>query len=311
MKVLIIGLGKIGLLYDYKTKKFNLTHSQSFSKNKNFNLIGGVDNNVSKLKLFEKKYKAPGFKNVDLALKSLNPDLIVISTNTNTHLKVVRKIFSNKIFNKIILCEKPCGSSIKDIRKIYRISKKFRSKIYVNYMRSTMNGFNELKEFVMSNRSSFNGITFYRGNILNDASHYINLFQNIFGKIINHNKEYLNPKSKNLRSFSLYFKKGVIKFIHLNNVEYNNSRFDIFFNRKSICYNSDHDILKFSNITKNKIYNNSILNKKSYRVVKLDFKNVQMQITNQIDKMKKNKKNNLVSIENAIDTMKIITKLHE
>ena len=36
MKVLIIGLGKIGLIYDLNKKNMHLTHSKAFYRNKNF-----------------------------------------------------------------------------------------------------------------------------------------------------------------------------------------------------------------------------------------------------------------------------------
>ena len=51
MKVLIIGLGKIGFQYDFKKKMF-LTHSSAFYFNKKFKLVGAVEKDKSKLKLF-------------------------------------------------------------------------------------------------------------------------------------------------------------------------------------------------------------------------------------------------------------------
>lgn len=309
MKVLIIGLGKIGLIYDLNKKNMHLTHSKAFYRNKNFELIGGVDKNKSKVNLFKKKYKVAGFTKIKEALNKLNPDIIIISTNTNTHLNVIKNIFSKKIYNKIIFCEKPCGNSLQEIKEIYKISKKFKSKVFVNYMRSSMNSLNELVKFSNFNKSYFKGVTYYNKSILNDASHYINLFQKIFGKVIKVKNEIYKSQNKKINNFSLFFKKGEIKFICLNNVKYNNSRFEIFFESSCIYYNSDHDLLRFFYLTKNKIYNNLILNYKSNKKIKLNFKDVQMQITNQFLKIKQNKKFNLVSIKEAINTMVIINKL--
>ena len=43
--VLIIGLGNIGMRFDYENNSKNiiLTHAKAFKLNNNFNLIGGVD----------------------------------------------------------------------------------------------------------------------------------------------------------------------------------------------------------------------------------------------------------------------------
>ena len=62
-----------------------------------------------------------------------------------------------------------------------------------------------LKKLFNSNKEYFKGVSYYTKGILNDASHYINLFQFIFGEII---------KIKNDIIFSLQYpyllKKKVI-----------------------------------------------------------------------------------------------------
>tara|TARA_Y100000816_G_C26104902_1_gene586757 strand:- start:1673 stop:2605 length:933 start_codon:yes stop_codon:yes gene_type:complete len=309
MKVLIIGLGNIGFTYDLKKKKMHLTHSNAFFFNKNFNLIGGIDKNKKKLNLFKKKYKVFGFLKIKDALKNLDPDIFVISTNTSTHLKIIKEIFSNKVQNKILLCEKPCGNSLKEIEQIKKICKKNNSKIFVNYMRSSMHGVNELIEFCKKDNNYFTGITYYNKSILNEASHYINLFQKVFGKIIKVKNEFYKSSNKKINNFTLFFKNGNIKFISLNNTTYHNSRFEIFLKSGYINYNSDHDFLKFFNTTNNKIYDNIILNQKSAKKIKLNFKNTQMQIVNQLINKNNPKTPGLVSIDEAINTMKIIKKL--
>ena len=48
------------------------------------------------------------FVSIEIALKKLKPDLIVISTPTYSHLDVVKQIF-NTYSPKYLLCEKPLG----------------------------------------------------------------------------------------------------------------------------------------------------------------------------------------------------------
>ena len=207
-----------------------LTHSSAFYFNKKFKLVGAVEKDKSKLKLFENRYKAPGFIKIKDALKKLNPDIIVVSVNTKFHLQVIKKIFLCKFKNKIIFCEKPCGNSLSEIREIKKISKKNKNKVFVNYMRN------------------------YNNNLLNEASHYINLFLKIFGKVTKVKNEIIKSLGKKINNFTLFFNKGEIKFICLNNTSYHNSRFEIFLRSRHINYDSDQDLLNFYGIKKNKIY---------------------------------------------------------
>jgi hypothetical protein len=57
IKTLIIGLGKIGLNYDYYLKKKSfLTHSSTVENHKNFDLVCGIDIKNKNRKLFQKKF---------------------------------------------------------------------------------------------------------------------------------------------------------------------------------------------------------------------------------------------------------------
>lgn len=309
VKVLIVGLGKIGMLYDINKKNMQLTHASAFFKNKSFQIIGGVDKSKKKLGIFEKKFKGYGFTKLESALMNLQPDIIVVSTNTESHLDIINKIFSYKKNCKLIICEKPCGQSLSEIVKINKISKKNKCKIYINYMRTSSKHALYLKKFASTQKDYFKGISYYTGSILNDASHYINLFQFIFGKIIRiKNNTYKSNNSK-MNDFTLFFQKGEIKFIWLNNVKYNNSKFEIYFKKNVVYYNSDHNMLKIFNITKNKIYNNKILNIKSNKLFDLKFEKIQGNVTSQVLKMMQKKYHRLVEIKDAIETMKVIKKI--
>jgi len=309
MKVLIIGLGKIGLLYDLNKTKFFLSHAKSFKNNKFFKLIGGVDKNKKKLKIFKKEYNGKIFSKISVGLKEIQPDIVVVSSNTNTHLKIIKELFSNGFKNKIIFCEKPCGNSLYEIQEILKLSKRFNTKIYVNYMRSSMPAFNKMKNLNFLDKSFFKGVCYYNQTILNECSHYINLFQLLFGEITKVKKDIYNLRSDKIKDFQLTFKKGSIKFIHMNNLDYANARFEIFFRKHSIYYSSDQDIFKKYKINLNKIYDKKIISKNFSNSIKLDFKNVQKNIVKEIVKMMKNKKHNLVNLIEAIKTMKVIQEL--
>ena len=132
---LIIGLGNIGLEYDYyKNKNYLLSHAKSVYMHKNFELIGGIDPSKIQQDKFKLKYNVNAFSNIDYALKKLDPKLCIISNPTNLHLKTIREVLEKA--NPIaILCEKPLSYKINDASKIVKLCHEKGCKIYVNYMR--------------------------------------------------------------------------------------------------------------------------------------------------------------------------------
>ena len=60
-QTLIIGLGKIGMLYDYNNNLI-VTHSKSVTNNKNFKLISAIDPNHKKRTIFQKNIKKKHLK---------------------------------------------------------------------------------------------------------------------------------------------------------------------------------------------------------------------------------------------------------
>ena len=54
INVLLVGLGKVGLEYDLKNK-YNLTHFNSFYRNKKFEIVGVCDTNLKKKSFLRKK----------------------------------------------------------------------------------------------------------------------------------------------------------------------------------------------------------------------------------------------------------------
>ena len=58
-KCLIIGLGQIGMGYDFNLEPahYILSHAQAFSEHPEFELVGGVDSNKQRCIDFEEKFK--------------------------------------------------------------------------------------------------------------------------------------------------------------------------------------------------------------------------------------------------------------
>ena len=80
IKTYILGLGNIGMLYDYSLDpcSYILTHAQALSFHDQFSIVGAYDPDVNKQQLFLNKYNKPTlFRYI-----TGNIDLVVISSPT-------------------------------------------------------------------------------------------------------------------------------------------------------------------------------------------------------------------------------------
>jgi len=247
-RAFIIGLGNIGMMYDYNINKKDiaLTHANALSNNKNFTLVGAYDNDLKKRKLFEKKFKLKTYCNLSLSILSLKPDLIVISTSTNSHLNVLIKILSIHI-PKIILCEKPLSYKIIEAKKIVNLCKNNNIKLFVNYVRNFDQKFINIKKNILnfSYKLPVRGCVWYTKGFIHNGSHIFNLFEHWFGKYISskliikrrslQDYDVKNDYIINFRNANIYFLWSSEKYL----LPY---FFDLFFSNGRLNLNADENI---------------------------------------------------------------------
>jgi predicted dehydrogenase len=306
-KVLIIGLGKIGLLYDFHNKYF-LTHSKSFYYNKHFKIVGGVDKSVLCRKLFNKRYKKRVFSNYKVAATITNPDLFVVSTPSDSHYKIISYLIK-KYNSKIIICEKPFTNSLNNAQKILNQAKKKKINVFVNYTRTSDILMKRLLINLgfLKNKNNIANI-FYTGTVMEGASHFINFLQSVFGDVI---KIIVIEKKLFYIDFKLYFKNITIYFFssNLRNNYVNECNF--YSNKYQLSiFNGG-----FSFVLKKK-YRNSIYNDSSvfYKTIK-DKKNIfylesQKKFVEEIHSFINKKNFDLCNSEMALTTHKIIKKIY-
>ena len=135
IKTIIIGFGRISYEYNQFYKKNFLTHYKSLKFHKNFKLLSFIEPNKLKRSIYSKKLKIKGFEKLSNIKNKIFPDLAVIASPTNTHVKIVKEILKNHRSIKTILCEKPFGNNYKLSKKVLEECKKKRVKLYVNYIR--------------------------------------------------------------------------------------------------------------------------------------------------------------------------------
>jgi len=187
----IIGLGKIGLTYDFNSKSNTKSHFKALEKSKYFKLVAGVDR---KKKIFFKKINLKIFPNIVDLSNIYNPHLIVISVPTNQHMDTFLDVVKY-LSPKIILFEKPMGQNIIEAKKILKISKKKRILLFVNYIRNYLPNLEKIKKLIYKKKLLVN--LRYSGKIYNDFCHYFYLFNYLFGLKSNYRKRNLEDIFRN------------------------------------------------------------------------------------------------------------------
>lgn len=269
IKSLVIGLGDVGLNYDIGKKKYIQTHCKSIELNKNYELIGGVDTNINQLKIFNKIYKKPHFNSLGGALETLNPELIVISCNTENHYKIFNYIKKCKSLKYVIL-EKPGTYSFKNLKKILFVFKKRKIKVYINYFRLFDKYFIDIANKIKKNKY-LDIHVFYNRGIYNNCSHFISFF-NLFTKNllkIKILKVYKQIKNDYEADFQLIYKNARINFFRNNLKNILNQKLIIYGEKSSWTSMKNFNEFSYSGISqdpfikKNKNYSSDklIINK--------------------------------------------------
>lgn len=294
MNVGIIGLGQIGLMYDYKNNNIE-SHVKAVTKNQKLNLQCVSDKDNSKLIKFDKKYKASSYLNYKEMIKKNKPNFLIISVETKYHLNIIRNIY--KIYKpQILLCEKPLGNDLIQTKEIIDLSKKNKTKLFCNYIRasdsSSLKISKILKQFIKHKR--LNSVVYYSKGVKNTASHYIFFLISLFGTPLAINKLTkkikINDYDYNI-SFELKFKDITILFIHKNfnkeisEISFYGEKLTIYYHKggKKILIKKNNDLKKLPNTLKNYQYNHidfiinhfykkkfiELENKKYYLVMKI------------------------------------------
>jgi len=179
-KVLIAGLGQIGMGYDLEHKQDDLvlTHARAFSAHPGFRLVGGVDSLQQRCELFEKHYGCYSSTDLSAALAQTRPDVVVIASPTQEHAAVLRTVLEQSK-PKLVLCEKPLSYDITEARSMVADSKACGCLLYVNYMRRSEPGALEVKRRIVAGliKAPVKGVTWYSKGLFNNGSHFFNLLE--------------------------------------------------------------------------------------------------------------------------------------
>lgn len=314
INTLIVGLGNIGLLYDYELSKskYITSHANAVFSNKGFNIISGIDPSREGREKFKKKFNIEAYESINAFTFHKHVDLIIISVPTELHLEVFKEVIK-KFAPKIILIEKPCGLNLDQALEIKKLAKTKKIKVLVNYIRRSEPSIIKLKNFFDENNFyPFKGNLYYTKGLKNNASHFLDLFQFFFGQII---------KIENIKNFSsvkkndmlidckLIFKNGEISLNYLWEDIFTYNSFEIFSPSGKVLYEDSSKITIFKPYKDKKF--------KGYKILQpqLEIKNYmdiyQKNVLSEILKEFNHSKTNMCTIDQALTTHKVINKISE
>jgi len=310
----IIGLGNIGMLYDYdREDNVNfLSHAKSFFYHPNFDLKYLIDKDTNKLELAKKKYGT----HVRL-LSSINgiksyPDIIVLAASPEANLKIFEKI-KDKEEIKLFLIEKPFW----DPSMTYDSYAKYSNRCVINYFRKYIPFFVDLKDKIKNNifGKALGVHVWYSKGLRNNGSHMIDFINYFFGseynmntiKVINSINDYTNEDLS--ISFSVDYYYDNYKFpaiLQVANEKYFSLiEFDLVFEKaryRIFDFGAKVEIYK---VEKDPIFQNH-KNLISKEIQNIDINKYGYYMCNYIRDLLLNKVDNISSLKNEYEVYKII-----
>ncbi len=183
LKAVVVGLGRIGQLYDLGKKALIATHARAYAKHAGYQLLAGVDPDPAKRRIFEKTYHKPAYTGLKDLPAGTQPDVISICLPTPKHARAVQNALD--FSPRAILCEKPIASTLAEARKILVLCRKKHCLLVVNYMRRFEPAVQGIRALIRSGKLGdvIKGVVWYGNGILNNGSHYINLLEYWLGGV--------------------------------------------------------------------------------------------------------------------------------
>ncbi len=154
-KAAVIGLGKIGLMYDFEIgRELPSSHVSAYHLHKNFELVMASDPCEERKEYLNKiAPEACYFNDNEKGLQYAQADIVSICTPPNFHLSTIRKVYSLKKIPAVIFCEKPLANSLKDADDILHLCEKYPQVTLVpNISRRWSNGLNRVTNVLKSGK---------------------------------------------------------------------------------------------------------------------------------------------------------------
>lgn len=316
LNVAIIGLGNIGLKYDlHLDMKYVYSHARAFFLHPAFTLVAGIDPNPQTRQLFEQHYSCPGFENLSMPLKELQPEVVVIASPTQLHLNHLEEVLSCGT-PKYILIEKPFGYQWERAKELLKRCEEKNIEVYVNYIRATEPGASQLKSW-LNNKSIDKGILWYCKGLFNGASHFLNLLQSWFGEVQHVDQlnfcRWWNSNDPEL-DFRIHFthqdKKIQIFVISAKAEQFFHNQIELIGSSGRILYKEGGKSIHYQTLKQDPLLP-AYTTLSGPRHFETDFNRIQWHVVNHLSRRDSGQSTLLCSGNQALKTLKLLTQLKE
>ena len=183
LSCVVIGLGAIGMGYDFNDNKRILTHVSAINSHPGFALVSAVDPCKKRRTSFESRYNIKSYEFIKDIPHDLEIDVFAVCTPTHLHLSSIEEIVNN-FSPRAVLCEKPLADNYEEANVFFsEFSASASTKIYVNYIRRSDYSAHVISQLIDNQDPNFitKGHCYYTKGALNNASHFLNLLESWFG----------------------------------------------------------------------------------------------------------------------------------
>jgi predicted dehydrogenase len=312
-KVLLVGLGQIGMGYDLNHPETHIfTHARAFSLHPDFELIGAIDPDSQKIESFQKNYSIPAFSSFKEAL-TLTPNVVVIGTPTSSHLADVEEILGS--FNpKIVLCEKPLANDPDEAIRLVELCEKSATNLYVNYMRRSSPGSLRVLKMIKEGdiQGPFKANVWYSKGLYNSGSHFIDLMRLWMGemkdfKILNQGRKWnkIDPEP----DFVAYFEQGQVQFTALKEENFFHNSFELYGTNGRLRYEQGGALITWEKVSSNPLFTGYKTLEKNEVRLETEFNTLQWHVAEELSKSLKGQLANLCNGREALLTLQACIKI--
>ena len=314
-KALIIGLGNIGMGYDYALSHHDyiLTHAQALHSDRNYELLGGVDISSKKKSDFTKKFNLPSFSKINSEVISLDPDIVSISVNTEFHLDVLKEVMGS-LSPKLVVLEKPISVFKNEIKLILEIVQSEGIALVINYFREFEPEHKRLLKKINDNELGFplKIIVWYSKGLLNNGSHFVQFLSNFMGKVKNF-KIIENNETQHINDFEpslkISYEKGDAFFVPAYQENSSFNEMEIVGPKGKVKYYNSGRYYQQWNLVKDPVFNdNSILEAKP-SITQTKFNHYQKFVYNNIHDYLKNKNDLDISFAECVENNHLLIQI--
>ena len=201
-------------------------------------------------------------------------------------------------------------------KEILELCKKNNSKLFINYFRRVLPGNKKILTMIKGKKIKipFQGVCIYSSGLFNSGSHFINLLEFFFGKVIKIKiiNKYKKKNEEDFNSdFQLEFLNGKISFLSNKNSSIFINTIDLIMNNGKLTFvNGGSDVL-WQPIIKDKRFSNYKILGNTSKIYNNDFDRIQYYVAEQIHLAINGKETLLCTGNDAFSTQKTLEEIKD